>query len=77
MNKTEGYFDILYSIPLEIKRFNNAKFLFAGDYLHKEDKYFAEKFIQENGIFQNIEHLGIISAKDKFELLRSAYNKKV
>ena len=72
LSKEKGYLDVIQSIPEVIKKFKNVKFIFAGEYRKKEYAIFAKNYITEHSLSSYIDHIGVITGKEKFDLLFSS-----
>lgn len=80
ISKAKGAFDLLKSIPQVLERFENVKFLFAGNIIEKEYNItFVENKVGLRESFlgsidssnEHIEYLGVVTGKRKKELLKS------
>ncbi len=70
--ESKGFFVLLESAPAILKKFPNAKFVFAGAESPGFDMKKAEFFISEKGIGKSVVFTGPVSGKRKQELLMQA-----
>jgi len=81
--ETKGYFKLLKAVPEILKKYPNVKFNFAGEFLHKTEdsiEFSSEEeaelkfnnFIKEKNLSDRIIYHGVVSGKEKEELLKDA-----
>lgn len=70
---SKGIFEILKSVKYVILKYKNVKFIFAGEWISKDDERVAKKIISEDNINDYIEFVGIITKEKKKEILLKSH----
>ena len=71
--KEKGLFDLLKAVPLILRKRQDCRFVFAGEWLREAEQRIAETMVQEWGIQAFVEFRGPVGPAVKSELFRSAY----
>ena len=67
--REKGLFEVLKIVPLAVRRCNNIKFVFAGEWNNRGDDKEAQEFIKENNIQAHTEFVGVVDSAEKIKLL--------
>lgn len=70
--KFKGFFDLINAIPEVIRKHQNVTFIFAGPFRHDKEKEEAFTFISENKINSFVKFEGIVTGKEKIDLLMTS-----
>lgn len=68
----KGVFECLKSIPYVVKEFNEAKFVFAGEWSSSKDEEIANRIIEENNISASCVIISTITGKNKKRYLEES-----
>jgi glycosyltransferase involved in cell wall biosynthesis len=71
INETKGIFDMLKVLEIVKKKYPNFQLAIMGDGDEKTKKEFRKK-ISEMGLKNNVQFLGFIRGKEKFDIIKSA-----
>jgi glycosyltransferase involved in cell wall biosynthesis len=71
LSRLKGAPDLLAAVPLVLKVRQDVEFIFAGPWLHEEDRREAEAFVAQHGLSDHVEFTGPVNT---VEYKRSIYS---
>ena len=72
LQKTKGFWDVLYSLNSVIQKHNKVKYIFAGGWIGLEDMVKCKKYMKQQMIGDYVDFKGLVTGKDKIRLLQNA-----